>query len=341
MSPRTAKSSRTAAKSPLTRALALMLAVAGMLATVVGCGSSAATARPTGPEKPDITVVAVPATGAAGLYLAEQDGFFARQGLHVTILPSVSATDAVAELKSGHIDVSLGQWTTAILVQAKRVADLKALAEGNAGAPQQVLTWAGSGISSPVQLKGKTIAVNVLGGLAELEVLADLASYQIDPAQVRFTVVPFPDMAAALAAHRVDAALLPEPYASQAQITNGDPAVFSTGQQGPTTDFPIEGYVVTRSWARRYPRTAAAFTAAIDQGQRVAGTDRAAVERVLLRYIKSLDTKTASVMGLGSYPDTVDPVPLGRVGDLMRQFPAISGLPRSVSVSGVVAELTR
>jgi NitT/TauT family transport system substrate-binding protein len=318
-----------------------MLAAAGTLAAMAGCGSSTATARPTGPEKPDITIAAVPATGAAGLYLAQQDGFFARQGLHVTILPSVSATDVVADLRSGRIDVSLGQWTTAILVQAKHVADLKALAEGNAGAPQQVLTWAGSGIGSPAQLKDKTIAVNVLGGLAELEVLADLAGYQIGPAQVHFTVIPFPDMAAALAAHRVDAALLPEPYASQAQIRSGDPAVFSTGQQGPTKDFPIEGYVVARSWARRYPRTAAAFATAIDQAQRIAGTDRAAVEQVLLRYIKGLDTKTASVMGLGSYPDTVDPVPLGRVGDLMQQFPAISGLPRSVSVSGVVAELTR
>jgi NitT/TauT family transport system substrate-binding protein len=328
-------------KTRWTSALAAMLSVVGTLATVVGCGSSAATATPAGPEKPDVTVAAVPATGAAGLYLAQQDGFFARRGLHVTILPSISAADVVADLKGGRIDVSLGQWTTAILVQAKHVADLKALAEGNAGAPQQVLTWPGSGISSPIQLKGKTIAVNALGGLAELEVLADLAGYQIGPAQVHFTVIPFPDMAAALAAHRVDAALLPEPYASQAQISNGDPAIFSTGQQGPTRDFPVVGYIVSRSWARRYPRTAAAFAAAIDQGQRIASTDRVAVEQVLLRYIGHLDAKTASVMGLGSYPDSVDPVPLGRVGDLMQQFPAISGLPRSVSVPGVIAELTR
>jgi NitT/TauT family transport system substrate-binding protein len=316
------------------------LALAAVLSATAGCGAATAPAGSAGPEKPGITVAAVPATGAAGLYIAQQDGLFAKQGLHVTILPSVSAADVVADLTSGRIDVSLGQWTTAILVQAKHIADLKALAEGNAGAPQQVLTWPGSGIGSPRQLKGKTIAVNVLGGLAELEILADLAGDGLGLSQVHFTPIPFPDMAAALAAHQVDAALLPEPYASQAEIKYGDPEVFNTGQ-GATADFPIEGYVVTRAWAQRYPRTAAAFTAAIDAGQRIAATSRAAVEQVLLRYINGLNQKTASVMGLGSYPDTVKPVPLGRVGDLMQQFPAISGLPAAVNVRAVIAGITR
>jgi NitT/TauT family transport system substrate-binding protein len=159
------------------RRRALVALGAATTAAAAGCGPVTATASPAGPEKPDITVVAVPATGAAGLYIAQQDGLFAKAGLHVTVLPSVSAADVVPELLSGRIDVSLGQWTTAVLLQAKHIADLKVLAEGNVGAPglEEVLTYPHSPIASPRQLRGKTIAVNALGGLGELLILADLA----------------------------------------------------------------------------------------------------------------------------------------------------------------------
>jgi NitT/TauT family transport system substrate-binding protein len=329
--------SREAGTSMPALACCRILVVAAV-AAVVGCSS--ATASPSGPEKPDITIAAVPASGAAGLYIAEQDGLFTRLGLHVTILPSVSAADVVPELLSGRIDVSLGQWTTAVLLQAKHIADLKALAEGNSGAPglEEVLTYPRSGITSPRQLRGKTIAVNVLGGLGELLILADLAQYGIRPGGVHFIVVPFPEVGAALAAHRVAAAFAPEPFVSQAE-ESGDTVILDTDQAA-TANFPIEGYVVTRAWAERYPKTAAAFARAVDEGQQIADTSRATVEQVLKRYLR-LSPVTASMMSLGNYPVSVDPIPLERVGYLMQEFPAISGLATSVNVKDVITEMTR
>ncbi|MBV9384218.1 MAG: ABC transporter substrate-binding protein [Streptosporangiaceae bacterium] len=300
-----------------------------------------ATAGPAGPEKSGLTVAAVPATGAAGLYIAQQAGLFARQGLHVTILPSVSAADVVPGLLSGRIDVSLGQWTTAIILQAKHYADLKVLAAGNSEAPglQQVMVPPKSGITSPRRLKGKTIAVNVLGGLSELLVLDDLAGYGIQPGQVHFVAVPFPQEQAALKAHRVDAAFMVEPFVSEAETADGDTPVLDIGQ-GPTAGFPIVGYVVTRAWANRYPKTAAAFARAVDAGQKIADTNRGEVERVLRYYIRGLGG-TASLIALGNYPVSVDPKPLMRVGTLMQKFPSVSGLPTSVNVPAVIAEMTR
>jgi NitT/TauT family transport system substrate-binding protein len=319
--------------------LLIPLALAA-LATSAGCGSATPLPGSGELEKPDITIAAVPASGAAGLYIAQQDGLFAKLGLHVTISPSVSAADVVPELLSGRIDVSLGQWTTAVLLQAKHITGLKALAEGNSGAPglEVVLTYPHSGVTSPRQLRGKTIAVNALGGLGELLILADLAQYGIHPGDVHFAVVPFPEVEAALAAHRVAAAFAPEPFVSQCEQA-GDTTLLDT-DQGPTANFPIEGYVVTRAWAQKYPRTAAAFAKAVDEGQQIADTNRRAVETVLRHYL-GLSAETASIISLGNYPVSVDPVPLERAGFLMQEFPSISGLATTVNVKNVITEMTR
>jgi ABC-type nitrate/sulfonate/bicarbonate transport system substrate-binding protein len=48
--------------------------------------------------------------------------------------------------------------------------------------------------------------------------------------------------------------------------------------QGATTAFPVEGYVVTKQWAVKYPHTLAAFYKALEEGQQIADTSRAAVD---------------------------------------------------------------
>ena len=40
--------------------------------------------------------------------------------------------------------------------------------------------------------------------------------------------------------------------------------------QAATTSFPVEGYVATKQWAKRYPHTLAAFYKALEEGQQIA-----------------------------------------------------------------------
>ena len=79
------------------RLLAAVCAVVGLVVPAAGCGS-AAPATAGGPERPDLIVAAVPAAGAAGLYIAAQDGYFTAGGLHVKIVPVASGSDALADL---------------------------------------------------------------------------------------------------------------------------------------------------------------------------------------------------------------------------------------------------
>jgi NitT/TauT family transport system substrate-binding protein len=94
---------------------------------------------------------------------------------------------------------------------------------------------------------------------------------------------------------------------------------------------PVEGYVVTKQWAERYPHTLAAFDQALEAGQEIADSNRAAVEQAF----EDLPTKPeplavpkqiAAIMALDDYPFnssglvSVDPVGLQRVVDVMQQF---------------------
>ena len=80
------------------RLLAAACAVVGLVVLAAGCGSSKAGTSTSAMEKPDLTVAAVPAAGAAGLYIAAQDGYFTAAGLHVKIVPVASGSDALADL---------------------------------------------------------------------------------------------------------------------------------------------------------------------------------------------------------------------------------------------------
>jgi len=133
------------------------------------------------------------------------------------------------------------------------------------------------------------------------------------------TNILFPAMPAALKAGKIDAAVLPEPFASVAEQADGAVPLVDL-DQGATTSFPVAGYVVTKQWAERYPHTLAAFDQALEEGQAIADSDRAAVEQAF----EDLPTKPvalavskqiAAVMALDDYPFAnavggVDPVRL-------------------------------
>lgn len=308
-----------ASRRPFPRPLHLAAAIGAFAVLAAGCGSSAASSTGTSRvEKPDLTVAVVPATSVAGLYIAQQRGYFTAAGLHVKIVPVASGVNALPDLVNGAVDIDEGQWTSDVAAQAAGAAQLRVLAPGNSGgnALEEVVTPPGSAITSIDQLRGKTIAVNALKGLAVLLTSNVLNSHGVDPASVHFVVVPFPAMGAALAAHRVDAAFLTEPFLSAAETGQGVVPLFDI-DQGAATDFPIAGYVTTQAWAARYPDTRGAFEAALTRGQRVAATSRPAVEQAMMRALH-VSKMTAAVMALGTYPLTMTGNDLIRVATLMQ-----------------------
>jgi NitT/TauT family transport system substrate-binding protein len=308
------------------------------LPSVTG-GSAAA---PSGVQPVNLNVAVVPAADSAGFFVALHEGLFTKSGLHVTFIPAVSSEtviDAQAlDEPQDRIDISCGNYVSYIQAQenynqGKRsastndpmvAANLDIFAEGSVmeqGA-QGLYVLPGSQIRTLAGLEGKTIGVNAPGNILYLLAASVLADNGLSVSGVHFAYYPLPEMAAMLQAGKVAAAVLPEPFASQAEQSMGVLPLADL-DQGATAAFPVQGCAVTRQWAALHPQALAAFRAAFEQGQQIADTDRAAVEQAMeaLPAPLGLSNVTAAVMTLDSYPvGPVDAVRVQRVADVMRQF---------------------
>ena len=115
---------------------------------------------------------------------------------------------------------------------------------------QAVLVKKGSPITDPRQLEGKTIGVNTLNNINHLSMQAYLSGIGVDPDSVKFFELGNPNTLEGLAAGRVDAvtALVYNPF----EPFGKEPF--------------LAGFISTPKWLEENPKTAAAFTRAVDKG---------------------------------------------------------------------------
>jgi NitT/TauT family transport system substrate-binding protein len=304
------------------RVMAAVTAGSLVLALATACSSSASLSGASGgkPEKANLVVGAVPAESNAALFIAQERGIFAAHGLHVKIEDIASTSDIVPDMLHGSVDVAAGQVPGFIAAQAAGVGSFRVLANGFSLGPRvnEILALKSSGLTNAGQLKGKKIAVNALAGNGPLLTDSVLAQYGVAPGQVTLVALPFPAMAAALAAHRVDAVYMTEPYVTEAQQQVGA-AVLADTDQGAARNILIAAYTVTTAWAQKYPRTAAAFTAAIVAASKIADTNRAALNHALVLSLH-ISPQVASALATGTFPTAVSPAALQQVASLMLRF---------------------
>jgi len=305
-------------------AVPLMAAV--IMVVAAGCstagGHPAATLAASRPEVTDVTVAAIPAVDLVGLYIAQDEGLFGEQGLHVTIEKIASSQAIIAGQLKGQVDITAGSYVAYISAQAAG-ARFRILAEASILGPgARALVIAGdSPITTVAQLAGKKIGVNGTNSIGTLLVSSLLAEHGISPRRVDFITDAegFPAMPGQLQDGAWAAAFLAEPYITVAEEKYGD-QVLADLDQGDTSNFPVDGYVATQAWAQKYPRTAAAFVRAIEEGQRIANSDGPAVQAAMARYDK-LPRDVTAAMVLSGYPiGPVDETRIQRVAAAMLQF---------------------
>ena len=293
-------------------------------------------------EQPDLNVAVVPAADSAGFFVALHQGLFAARGLRVHFIPAVSSQTVInaqaLDKPRDRIDISCGNYVSYIQAQhfydlgrrpssassAIVAANLEIFAEGSVMQPgaQGLYVMPSSRVRTLADLEGKTIGVNAPGNILYLLAASALADHGLKVSGARFAYYPLPQMAAMLKAGKIAAAVLPEPFASQAQLSMGV-ALLADLDQGATAAFPVQGCAATRQWAALHPVTLAAFRAAFEQGQQVADNNRSAVEQAMeaLPPPLGLTKVQAAVMALDAYPiGAVDVTRLQRVANVMHQF---------------------
>lgn len=295
-----------------------MAAGATVLALVlVACGGGGGSGSSGGGSQ-KVTVAALPLTDAAALYIARDRGLFRKEGLDVTIQPVQQSIQALPALSKGQVDViASANYVTFLQADEKGTLDLRILAEGVRTAPHMmdVLVPKDSPIKSAADLKGRTVAVNILNNIQSLTLNAILdrqgAGHPV------YRQIAFPQMGPALQKGQVDAVHAVEPFDSAIQ---GElkARVLIDGASAPVQSLPISGYVTTRAFADKHAKAAAAFRRAIEAASKIAAQDPSAVRAELPKYTK-VTAAQAKTIDLPAYPVATDPAQLRRLIELMQK----------------------
>lgn len=307
-----------------TRLVLLLLCIVAMAGVATGCTIGPLNTSIGAPERAQIRIGVLPIADGAHLQRAKLAGYFAAEGLDVKLVPVQGGASALPLLGTGDLDMTFTNYVSVLLAESQKAGDFRFVDGGYDAAPNTILvmTQPSSPIRSARDLARKRIAVNTLHNVIELNTRSALETNGVDPASVTFVPVPFPEMAAALADGKVDAATMVEPFITQSAQAFGAVSVLDAAA-GPTASIPLGGVAVAADFAARNPNTVAAFQRAVEHA-RADLADRSVLESTLPTYTK-ISPDTAALIALGTWPSTLDRTRLQRVADLMRQYGVLNG----------------
>jgi NitT/TauT family transport system substrate-binding protein len=316
----------------------LLFALAAGLAvlTAAGCSSSGGAG---GSVSGTITIAAVPGIEDAPLYLAEQDHDFAAAGLHVVIKTESQEGKEFSELQANQVQIAAADYGNIMVEQAQsHSGGYKILADGYDATTGslEVLTLPGSSITSPTQLRNKTVAVpnddeltTPSGTPISLESAAAssvLANYFGNaPNAVVWRPMPEASELGALQSHQVQAILVGEPYIFQAEEAAGAVEVMDACS-GFTLNLPLSGYVATGKWVKQHPAAVADFKSAIAQAQAEASM-AGPIQTVMHQHVPGMSMQEAELVTIGTYPTTTSAAEITRVASLLSNEGMISNAP--------------
>ncbi len=320
-----------------------------------GAGSGGAASGPA-PEVSSITIDAVPTADAAGLYIAYDEGLFAKQGLTVKIDPIDGGEFGMGDLQDNSVQLVEGNYVSFVLAQIagtfaapnknnpannlpKRPINLRIIADSSQLQPgnEALYVLQNSPYKTVADLAEDhaTIGINSPGNLAQVLLGSLFAADGLKLSKIKLVVQPaFPIMATYLAQHKIDAACLPEPFGTEAEQEDGAVRL-ADFDQGAIADFPIGAIVGDAQWVQTHPDTVAAFLRAYDEGQQIADTDRTVTERSLVTHTQ-VSKLVAATMTLDTYPLIMDVPVMQRVADAMFEFGVTPNLQQPYDIAEMI-----
>lgn len=259
---------RPAAATALTLLTGLVLAACG------GGGDEETTAEPAagassdGGELTTVTLASAPLGHLAPIYIAQEKGIFAEHGLEIEVDTESSDLTSVPSILAGKVDFAAGDLTTLIVARAQGL-DVKAVVPASAstgveGEDYGALIVAGdSGITSPKQLEGKTVAVNILTNIAAAAAREAISADGGDPETVKLVELPFPQVPAAISTGQVDGAWVVEPFLSAAKAEGAVP--IGWGFTDLAEDLTVSAWYTSGEFANGNAETVTAFRDAVHE----------------------------------------------------------------------------
>ena len=286
---------------------AAVAAAAALSLTLAACGGGSdepqsAPGTGAGSEPVAITVGALAAGDYAPVYIAQQEGYFADEGLEVTIESIAGGAVGVTQLVSDELQFSAATWAN-VLAAVSQGLELQVVREGtnlDKEGINGIVVAEDSGIDSVEDLRGKTVSVNTLQSATEVQVRDCFASAGLQEGDYELAEVPFPEVGAAVTQGRIAGGLVPEPFItigkSQGLKSILPISVCNERQKAS----PLVTWNTATSYAEDNPEVVAAFVRAMDKATEKAIDDPDSVTAILPTFT-TLTPELAAQITLPSF----------------------------------------
>lgn len=200
---------------------ASFLAILCILLVIAGCAGQTSTdgqKKEDKGEKTSITLGVATWVGYGPLWIAEEKGFFKKNGIDVTLMKMESNTDRRTALAANRIQGFSSTVDTHVVSAASNVDVVQVVALDESHGGDGIV--AKKEIKSLKDLKGKKVAVQTDGGASFFWFLYLLKQEGIDFKEIDAQNMTAGDAGAAFVANKVDAAVTWEPWLTKAKNTD-------------------------------------------------------------------------------------------------------------------------
>jgi NitT/TauT family transport system substrate-binding protein len=298
--------------------------------SLIGAGAAWASSTARAGAADAVHFAAIPIDGGAQAWYAQSLGYFASANIMPQIDAISNGSAIAAGVVGGAIDVGYSAFLT--IAQAhERGVPVTIIGLAGAYLSKSPISSLMVPIDSPLKtakdLNGKTVAVNGIKNITQLATQAWCDQNGGDAKSLNFVEMGFPEMPAALATHRVDAAFVTEPVVSNALRLNSA-RVIGRPYDAIAPEFTISVWFTTTSWAKANPGLVRRISSVFKQTSMWANAHDAESAQILSGITK-LPLAVVGGMTRSRFPETVGGRTLqpivdcaAKYGYLQKAFPA-------------------
>jgi NitT/TauT family transport system substrate-binding protein len=271
-------------------------AFAGCVSAALLIAATAASAQ-TAPlnSRVALKVGAIGAVSDAGIFIAQEKGYFRDEGLDVEIVGFKAAPQILPAIATGEVQVSGSAVTPALFnafargITMKLVADKGQVAQGFGFAAIVIRSDLADTVRDFKDLKGRKFAVMGKGVSSTTQLGKALERGGIEPNEVELIELGLPEMVAALGNKAIDGATLLEPFITFATARN-----VGFRWKGMEDFLPFTGQngviIYSQQFTQEQPEAAKRWMAAYLQGTRAyldavtKGADRDGINAILAKH---------------------------------------------------------
>ena len=279
----------------------------------------------------ELRIATTPLDAAAEVYYAADQGFFREAGIDARIETFASGAVIAPAIAAGTFDIGFASLISVAAAFAKNVP-FTIVAPGSlyvSTEPTTVLMVPKSStLEGARDLNGKTLAAS-LGTISHYAPRLWIDKNGGDSSTVKFVEMSQPNVVAALGSNRIDAAIVAEPFISEAKPVA---RVFSNAFDAVGSHFAIGVWFTTAAWARGHADQVRRFQQALAKTAAWANGHRPQSALILAKYGK-LDPAVTQAMSRVSYAVAFDRNEMQPVIDLTAQF---GGIPRSFPIESML-----